>query len=40
VTASTNQTIYFEVYGFISFGQTTFANIYDIEITTDNPGGG
>jgi len=40
VTASTNQTTYLEVYGFTSFGQTTFANTYDIEITTDNPGGG
>ncbi len=40
VTATVNQTTYIDVYGFTSFGQTSFANTYDIEITTDNPGGG
>ncbi len=35
VTALTNQTTYIEVYGFSSA-----TNTYDIEITTDNPGGG
>jgi len=35
-----NQTTYLDVYPW-TFGTTTFAgNTYDIEITTDNPGGG
>ena len=40
VFSSVNQTTYIDVYGYVSFGSTTFANTYDIEITTDNPGGG
>jgi len=40
VTATVNQTTYLDVYPW-TFGTTTFAgNTYDIEITTDNPGGG
>jgi hypothetical protein len=39
VTATVNQTTYLDVYPW-TFGSTTFANTYDIEITTDNPGGG
>jgi hypothetical protein len=39
VTASANQTTFLDVYPW-TFGSTTFANTYDIEITTDNPGGG
>ena len=35
VTSSSNQTTYIDVYGWSSA-----TNIYDIEITTDNPGGG
>ena len=35
VTAQVNQSTYIEVYGWS--GAT---NVYDIEITTDNPGGG
>ena len=40
VFSNVNQTTYIDVYGYVSFGSTTFANTYDIEITTDNPGGG
>ena len=40
VTSLSNQTTYIDVYGYTGFGGTTFANTYDIEITTDNPGGG
>ena len=39
VTATANQTTFLDVYPW-TFGATTFANTYDIEITTDNPGGG
>ena len=35
VTASSNQTTYLDVYGF-----SAAINTYDLEITTDNPGGG
>ena len=35
VTATANQTTYVDVYGWLSS-----TNTYDIEITTDNPGGG
>lgn len=40
VTALVNQTTYIDVYGWVGFGGTTFANTYSIDITTDNPGGG
>ena len=40
-TATSNFTAYFKVYHYSSFGSTgTVANVYDIEISTDNPGGG
>ena len=40
-TATSNFTAYFKVYHYSSFGSTgTIANVYDIEISTDNPGGG
>ena len=35
VYAQVNQTTYVDVYGWLSY-----TNTYDIEITTDNPGGG
>lgn len=38
-TATTNFTAYFKVYLY-SFGTVTTGNTYDIEISTDNPGGG
>ena len=40
VTALANQTTYIDVYPYLGLGTTTFANTYDIEISTDNPGGG
>jgi len=38
-TATSNFTAYFKVYLY-SFGTVTTGNTYDIEISTDNPGGG
>ena len=38
-TATTNFTAYFKVYLY-TFGTATTGNTYDIEISTDNPGGG
>jgi len=40
IVATSNQTTYIVVYGYTGFGGTTFANTYDIEVTTSNPGGG
>ena len=39
-TATTNSTNYFMVYHYSSFGSGSVSNIYDIELTTDLPGGG
>ena len=40
-TANSNFTAYFVVYHFSSFGSTgAISNNYDVEISTDNPGGG
>jgi len=40
-TATTNFTAYFKVYHFSSFGSTgVVANVYDIELSTNNVGGG
>ena len=40
-TATSNLTAYFKVLHYSTFGSTgTIANVYDIEISTDNPGGG
>ena len=39
-TANTNFTAYFVVYHYSSFATGAVANTYDVEISTDNPGGG
>ena len=40
-TATSNFTAYFVVYHYSSFGSTgAISNVYDVEISTDNPGGG
>jgi len=40
-TATSNFTAYFVVYHYSSFGATgAVSNVYDVEISTDNPGGG
>ena len=40
-TATTNFTAYFVVYHYTVFGTTgAVSNVYDVEISTDNPGGG
>ena len=39
-TATTNFTAYFVVYHYSGLGGTSLANSYDVEISTDNPGGG
>jgi hypothetical protein len=39
-TATTNTTNYFKVYHYSSFSSGAVSNVYDIEITTDLPGGG
>ena len=40
-TATSNFTAYFVVYHYSSFGSTgVISNVYDVEISTDNPGGG
>ena len=39
-TATTNSTNYFKVYHYSSFPSGAVSNVYDVEITTDLPGGG